>query len=52
MKFVIDPYDENAEVLYVQVPRESPGNKAESYIDTINMDISYVKKCKQAVVFV
>ena len=52
MKMVIDPNDEDAEVLYVQIPYESLGGKAKSYIDVIQSDIAYVKKCKQAVVFV
>ena len=35
MKMVVDPNDENAEVLYVQIPYESDGRKAKSYIDVI-----------------
>lgn len=52
MKLVVDPNDENAEVLYVQIPYKSDGRKAKSYIEVIESDIAYVKRCRQAIVFV
>jgi hypothetical protein len=41
MKLVNDPNDES-EVLYVQIPYNSDGFKAKSWIDVIKSDISYV----------
>jgi hypothetical protein len=35
MKLVIDPNDEDAEVVYVQIPYKSDGRKAASYLDVI-----------------
>ena len=52
MKLVVDPNDEDAEVLYVQIPYKSEGKKADSYIKVIESDLAYVKKCRQAIVFV
>lgn len=52
MKLVVDPNDDQAEVLYVQIPWKSDGFKAKSWIDVIDSDILYVQKCKQAIVFV
>jgi hypothetical protein len=52
MRLVVDPNDEDAEVVYVQIPFKSDGFKAKSYIDVIEMDLAYVKNCKQALVFV
>jgi len=51
MRLVDNPEDEN-EILYVQIPFKSDGFKSKSWIDVIESDISYVKRCKQAIVFV